>query len=101
LYSALARGIDKMRLIAVWDGKSEIPKDLDARLVKHMVELMRETGGIVEQINPAKLSRNVVEVITVSDNVHSSVTIKTSSANKDGMTKPTAQKKKPVSKMNG
>ena len=36
LYSALARGIDKVRLIAVWDGKGETPKDLDARLVKHM-----------------------------------------------------------------
>ena len=101
LYSALARGIDKMRLIAVWDGKNETPKDLDARLVKHMVELMRETGGIVEQINPAKLSHNVVEVITVSDNVHSSVTIKTSSVNKDGMAKPTEQKKKTASKTNG
>lgn len=55
LYSALRRGIDKVRLIAVWDGKAEAPKDLDARLVKHMVDLMRDMGGIVEQINPAKL----------------------------------------------
>ena len=55
LYSALARGIDKVRLIALWDGKAEAPKDLDARLVKHMVDLMRDTGGIVEQINPIKL----------------------------------------------
>jgi tetratricopeptide (TPR) repeat protein len=56
LYSALARGIDKVRLIAVWDGKSEVSKDLDARLVKHMVDLMRDTGGMIEHINPAKLS---------------------------------------------
>jgi tetratricopeptide (TPR) repeat protein len=55
LYSALARGIDKVRLIALWDGKAEAPQDLDARLVKHMVDLMRDTGGIVEQINPIKL----------------------------------------------
>jgi len=61
LYSALARGVDKVRLIAVWDGKSETPKDLDARLVKHMVDLMRDTGGMVEHINPAKLSRTMID----------------------------------------
>jgi tetratricopeptide (TPR) repeat protein len=55
LYSALVRGIDKVRLIAVWDGKNELAKDLDSRLVKHMVDLMRDTGGIIEQINPLKL----------------------------------------------
>ena len=56
LYSALVRGIDKVRLIALWDGKNELSTDLDARLVKHMVDLMRDTGGIVEHINPFKLS---------------------------------------------
>lgn len=56
LYSALVRGIDKVRLIALWDGKNEVSKDLDVRLVKHMVDLMRDTGGIVEQINPFKLA---------------------------------------------
>jgi tetratricopeptide (TPR) repeat protein len=101
LYSALSRGIDKMRLIAVWDGKSETSKDLDARLVKHMVDLMRETGGIVEQINPTKLSRNIVEVTTVSDNIHSSAMIKSNSANKAETTKPTLQKKKPALKTGG
>lgn len=59
LYSALARGIDKVRLIALWDGKSEACKDLDARLVKHMVDLMRDTGGMIEHINPTKLSRTI------------------------------------------
>jgi len=62
LYSALVRGIDTARLIAVWDGKSETSKDLDARLVKHMVDLMRDTGGIVEHINPYKLSADLLEV---------------------------------------
>ncbi|HEU4746397.1 MAG TPA: tetratricopeptide repeat-containing protein [Anaerolineales bacterium] len=57
LYSALARGIDKVRLVALWDGKAEAPRDLDARLVKHMVNLMRDMGGIIEQINPTKLAR--------------------------------------------
>jgi hypothetical protein len=55
LYSSLTRGIDSVRLIAVWDGKGELSRDLDARLVKHMVDLMRDTGGIVEQIHPGKL----------------------------------------------
>jgi len=57
LYSALTRGIDKVRLIALWDGKGEACTDLDARLVKHMVDLMRDTGGMIEPINPTKLSR--------------------------------------------
>ena len=56
-YSALARGIDKVRLIALWHGKGEVSKDLDARLVNHMVELVRDMGGIVEQVKPAKLGQ--------------------------------------------
>lgn len=56
LYSSLTRGIDSVRLIAVWDGKGELSRDLDARLVKHMVDLMRDTGGMVEQIHPGKLA---------------------------------------------
>jgi tetratricopeptide (TPR) repeat protein len=56
LYSALGRGIDKVRLIALWDGKNERSNDLDVHLVKHMVDLMRETGGVIEQINPTKLT---------------------------------------------
>jgi tetratricopeptide (TPR) repeat protein len=54
LYSSLISGIDKVRLIALWDGKSSESPDRDVRLVKHMVELMRDTGGIVEQIDPTK-----------------------------------------------
>ncbi|RPI93514.1 MAG: DUF4071 domain-containing protein [Chloroflexi bacterium] len=57
LYSALTRGIDKVRLIALWDGKGEMCSDLDAHLVKHMVDLMRDTGGMIEHINPTKLAR--------------------------------------------
>ena len=55
LYSSLERGVDKVRLIAVWDGKNEIPKDRDARQVKHMVDLMRDMGGKVDHINPSKI----------------------------------------------
>jgi tetratricopeptide (TPR) repeat protein len=58
LYSALGRGIDKVRLIALWDGKGEMTKSLEARLFKHMVELTRETGGIIEAINPSKPARS-------------------------------------------
>jgi tetratricopeptide (TPR) repeat protein len=56
LYASLRRGIDKVRLITLWDGKGGKHLDQDARLVKHMVDLMREIGGQIEQINSAKLS---------------------------------------------
>jgi len=55
LYSSLELGVDQVRLIAVWDGKGEIPRDQDARVVKHMVDLMRDMGGQVEHIHSAKL----------------------------------------------
>jgi hypothetical protein len=61
LYSALVRGIDKVRLIALWDGKNDLAMDLDVHLVKHMVDLMRDTGGMVEQINPAKLTVETID----------------------------------------
>ena len=69
LYSALARGIDKLRLIAVWDGKGEMSKDLDVRLVKHMVELMRDRGGMVEAINPFKLMLVLETVAELKDSL--------------------------------
>jgi tetratricopeptide (TPR) repeat protein len=59
LYSAMSRGIDNVRLIAVWDGKNDPSNDLDARLVKHMVDLMRAHGGRVEQIHPGKVAPQV------------------------------------------
>ena len=54
LYSSLVRGVEKTRLIALWDGKGGVTSERDVRLVRHMVELMRETGGRIEQINPFK-----------------------------------------------
>ncbi len=84
LYSALARGIDKVRLIAVWDGKSEASKDLDARLVKHMVELMRDTGGMIEPINPAKLTRTLRPNTSLNENPIPVMSVK----------KPSVKKKK-------
>jgi len=78
LYSSLIRGIDKVRLIAVWDGKNEVSSDLDARLVKHMVDLMRDTGGIVEHINSSKLAGSVENAITEKTPPDSKPTQKTS-----------------------
>jgi hypothetical protein len=54
LYSSLGRGIDKVTLIALWNAHGDKPKDRDARLVHHMIELMRETGGSIEQISTSK-----------------------------------------------
>jgi tetratricopeptide (TPR) repeat protein len=56
LYSSLSRGIDKVRLIALWNDKSKLQTHRDAHLVQHMVELMRDTGGQVEIINPAMVA---------------------------------------------
>ncbi len=54
LYSSLIRGIEKVRLIAVWNGLNSKLKDRDAHLIRHMIELMRDTGGVIEQINTSK-----------------------------------------------
>lgn len=56
LYSAMVRGVDNLRLFALYDDKhSEDHCTPDARLVKHMIDLMRDGGGQVEFINPSKL----------------------------------------------
>jgi hypothetical protein len=70
-------------------------KDLDARLVKHMVELLHDTGGIIEHINPTKLARIIesnrspepksVEAQPVEEKV---------STNGQSAKKPEARKKK-------
>ncbi len=54
LYSSLIRGTDKVTLIALWNGLGGRQKDRDARLTRHMVELMREAGGKIETINTSK-----------------------------------------------
>jgi hypothetical protein len=57
LYSAMVRGVDNLRLIALYDDKLGNGHDgLDAQLVKHMIDLTRDGGGQVEFINPSKLS---------------------------------------------
>jgi tetratricopeptide (TPR) repeat protein len=60
LYSAMLRGVDNLRLIALFDDKrGGIHDSRDAHLVKHMIDLMRDAGGQVEIINPAKISAKV------------------------------------------
>ncbi|HEX2996779.1 MAG TPA: tetratricopeptide repeat-containing protein [Anaerolineales bacterium] len=92
LYSALARGIDKVRLIAVWDGKGEVCTDLDAHLIKHMVDLMRDTGGMIEQINPMKLSRVISQ--NTMDAIHKRLSFMEDTPKNDSPKKPATRKKK-------
>jgi hypothetical protein len=60
LYSALGHGVDKVILIALWNSYGDKPKDRDARLVLHMIELMRETGGAIEQISTSKYIHKMI-----------------------------------------
>ncbi len=53
LYSSLIQGIDRVRLVALWDGKVT-NTDYDGTLVSHMVEEMRYVGGYVEHLNTTK-----------------------------------------------
>ena len=61
LYSSLGRGIDKVTLIALWNSHGDKPKDRDARLVYHMIELMRDTGGSIEQISTSKYVHRMID----------------------------------------
>lgn len=61
LYSSLRRGIKNARLIAVWNGVGSKPKDRDAQLTRHMIELMRETGGVIETINTSNYIHNFID----------------------------------------
>jgi tetratricopeptide (TPR) repeat protein len=62
LYSAMVRGVDNLRLIALFDDKhGDLYATHDAHLVKHMIDLMRDAGGQVEIVNPSKLTLPVPE----------------------------------------
>jgi tetratricopeptide (TPR) repeat protein len=61
LYSSLGKGIDKLRLIALWNAHGDKPKDRDARLVYHMIDLTRELGGAIEQISTSKYLHNTID----------------------------------------
>jgi hypothetical protein len=63
LYSSLGRGIDKVRLIALWNGQSDHPKDRDARLVRHMIDLTRDIGGSIDQVNTSKYLYDFIDSV--------------------------------------
>ena len=61
LYSAIGRcGIGKVRLIAVAN-ETILGGDRDIALTRHMIELMRDIGGVVDFINPSKFIYNVID----------------------------------------
>jgi tetratricopeptide (TPR) repeat protein len=59
LFSSFLWGIDKVRLIAIWDGKSEAPSDINGRMVHNMVEKARDRGIQIEHINSSQFIRPV------------------------------------------
>jgi tetratricopeptide (TPR) repeat protein len=61
LYSSLGHGIDKLYLIALWNTQGDKPKDSDARLVQHMMELTRDLGGCIEQISTSKYVHKTID----------------------------------------
>lgn len=64
LYSAMARGIDNLRLIALFDDKHGVIQDTkDNNIVRHMIDLTRDAGGQVEIISPSKLIISAQTVI--------------------------------------
>jgi len=70
LYTAMLRGVDNLRLIALFDDKRGGLHDTrDAHLVKHMIDLMRDAGGQVEIINPSKIeTQNLLETAPSNKN---------------------------------
>jgi hypothetical protein len=64
LYSAMVRGIDNLRLVALYDDKRGNGHEaVDSYLVKHLIDLMRDAGGQVEFINPSKMVSVGLEVV--------------------------------------
>lgn len=63
IYSALGRvGVDNMRMIAVANEFVGETKDRDILLTRYMIDLMRNLGGMVEEIiNPSKYIHNVID----------------------------------------
>ena len=53
MYSSLIHGIDRVRLIALWDGITTSNSG-DPSYVSHLVDEMRHLGGSVEHINTTK-----------------------------------------------
>lgn len=54
LYSALIYGIDRARMIVLWNGETDDDAGYYSQIVSKMVQEMRGIGGIVEHINSSK-----------------------------------------------
>jgi tetratricopeptide (TPR) repeat protein len=54
MYSSLLHGVDRVRLLALWDGLNNPTEEGDKLLISHMVEEMRHLGGKVDHINTTK-----------------------------------------------
>jgi len=54
-FASLVLGIDKLRHISLWDGKSETAEDSEGALIGNMNEHTHELGGIVDHIDITKL----------------------------------------------
>jgi hypothetical protein len=55
MYSALIRGIDKVRFLALWDGRTEVDTGYSA-VIGRLVEDVQEIGARVEIIDTTKFS---------------------------------------------
>jgi len=54
LYASLVLGIDKLRFIALWDGKAATAEDEDGRLLSGMISHARKLGCIIDHLNITK-----------------------------------------------
>lgn len=63
IYSALGRvGIENMRMVAVANEFAGDTKDRDVLLTRYTIDLMRNVGGVVEEIiNPSKYIYSVID----------------------------------------
>lgn len=55
LYCSMQMGIDKLQLIALWDGKADSAQDDDGARVSYMIDNMRARGGRVIHLDTKKL----------------------------------------------
>jgi tetratricopeptide (TPR) repeat protein len=82
LYSSLGHGIDKLRLLALWNTHGDKSKDLDSRLVQHMMELTRDLGGAIEQISTSRHMQRTMDNVfaRLMDGENQKGTLKTATA---------------------
>jgi hypothetical protein len=47
----------------LWNGQSDHPKDRDAHLVRHMIDLTRDIGASIEQVNTSKYLYDFIDSV--------------------------------------